>query len=86
MIDLDKLKQIFRLKFEQLDRSPEEFWEKGSRERAWDELLNSLEIKKILHLVIPAEDNEIRIPEPMNPDSYLSMSEETARKILVLGP
>lgn len=76
MIDLDKLKQIFRLKFEQLDRSPEEFWEKGSRERAWDELLNSLEIKKILHLVIPAEDNEIRIPEPMNPDRYLSMSEE----------
>ena len=77
MIDLDKLKQIFRLKFEQIDRTED-----------WDELLDSQEIKKIskiLHLVIPAEQDEVRIPEPMNPDRYLSMSEETAGKILVLG-
>lgn len=82
-----ELRNIFRKKYASLHRTPEEFWEKGSREQAWDELMESLKIarlSKMMHLVVPPTPEEVRVEEPMT-DRYLRIPRETARKILVLG-
>ena len=52
----------------------------------WCELCDSLGIRrigKLTHICAPPELGEVRIPDPWG--NYLSISEETARKILVLG-
>ena len=85
--EISRLREIFRQKYDDLDRTPQEFWEKGSRERAWDELVESLGLKrlsKLVHLCAPPELDEIRIEEP-NSDRYLVIPADTANKILVLG-
>ena len=48
------------------------------------EKLGVLSMSKIIHLVVPPEKDEIRVPDP-NSLLFFSMSRETARKILVLG-
>ena len=85
--EISKLQEIFRRKYADLDRTPQEFWEKGSREQAWDELVESLGLKRIsrlLNLCIGPDQDEVRIEEP-NTGRYLRIPVETARKILVLG-
>ena len=77
--ELKRLREIVFEKYTELVpfRSPED---------PWNELLDGFHIRrlsKIMHLCMPPELDEVRIPEPNG--GYLDMSRETARKILVLG-
>lgn len=52
----------------------------------WSLLLEERSIRrmgKITHLCMPPELGEVRVDDPWG--NYLGMTEETARKILVLG-
>lgn len=70
---------------EEIKKIREIVWAKRVARRD-PELLDELGVKmmgKLTHLCAPPELGEVRIPDPFG--DYLSMSEETARKILVLG-
>lgn len=74
---------------EELRKIREMCWAKSIAQNdpaPWRELCESLGIRvmsKLTHICAPPELGEVRIPDPFG--SYLSMSEDTARKILVLG-
>lgn len=82
-LEILELNSIFRRKYASLERTPKEFWEKGSREHAWDELMERMGITRISKLA-PKPDAGVRIEEP-NTGRYMIIPKETARKILVLG-
>jgi hypothetical protein len=85
--EISKLQEIFKKKFLDLERTPQEMWEHGSRERAWDEILEALGIEKmsmLMHMITTPQDGEFRIHEP-NTGRILKIPRETALKILVLG-